>query len=172
MVGAFAVGKTALIERYVHSIFSDRYLSTVGVKISKRECRIDDATLTLMLWDMEGKGEYCEINAGYLRGAMGFFLVADGTRRETLDAALQLRRFALDIVGSVPHFLLLNKADIEPKWEIKDEDILRAEAQGVRILRTSAKEGYGVDEAFELLARDILLLHTESSDPSNNGEKY
>ena len=153
-------------------IFSDRYLSTIGVKISKRECRGDDTTLTLVLWDMEGHGEYCEINAGYLRGAMGFFLVEDGTRKETLATALQLRRFALDIVGPVPHFLLLNKADIEPQWQITDEDVSRVEAQGVRVLRTSAKEGYGVEEAFAQLGRDTLLTHVEPQDPSGNGEKY
>ncbi len=156
MIGPFSVGKTALVEQYVHSIFSDRYLSTVGVKISKKECRVNDQAVSLVLWDMEGRGEYSEINASYLRGAMGFFLVADGTRRETLDTVLLLRLLALDIVGNIPHFLLLNKVDLQSEWAVTDEDIARIELQGVQVLKTSAKTGSGVEDAFIRLAKAML----------------
>jgi len=156
MIGAFAVGKTALVEQYVHSIFSNRYLSTVGVKISKRECRVGEQNVNLMLWDMEGKDEYNEINALYLRGAMGFFLVADGTRKDTLNTALLIRLLALDMAGSVPHYLLLNKADLLPAWQVTEEDITHLEQQGLSVLKTSAKTGEGVEEAFSNLAAAML----------------
>ena len=156
MVGSFAVGKTALVERYVHSIFSDRYLSTVGVKISKKNCLVDGKDVSLVLWDMEGKGEYSEINVSYLRGAMGFFIVADGTRKETLGTAAMLRMLALDIAGNVPYFLLLNKIDIRADWTVGEEDIAQLEQQGVQVLYTSAKTGEGVENAFMQLAKAML----------------
>jgi signal recognition particle receptor subunit beta len=87
----------------------------------------------------------------YLRGAMGFFTVADGTRRETLNMALHLRKLALDVAGDVPHILLVNKADLT--WEISDDQLAALEASGVPIIKTSAKTGHAVEEAFTSLAR-------------------
>ena len=156
MVGAYAVGKTSLIEQYVRSIFSNRYLSTVGVKISKRVCCVGEQDVNLMLWDMEGKDEYNEINASYLRGAMGFFLVADGTRKDTLNTALLIRLLALDAAGNIPHYLLLNKADLLSEWQVTEEDIAHLELQGLQVLKTSAKTGEGVEEAFNGLAKAML----------------
>jgi small GTP-binding protein len=156
MVGAFAVGKTSLVEQYVRSVFSDRYLSTVGVKISKKECRVGDQGVNLVLWDMEGKDEHNEVNVSYLRGAMGFFLVADGTRKDTLNTALLIRLLVLDAVGGVPHYLLLNKADMLPDWQVTEDDIARLELQGLQVLKTSAKTGEGVEDAFVRLAGAML----------------
>jgi small GTP-binding protein len=158
MLGAFAVGKTALVEQYVRSIFSNRYLSTVGVKISKKECRVGEQDVNLVLWDMEGKNEYNEINAFYLRGAMGFFLVADGTRKETLDAALLIRMVVLDAVGNVPHYLVLNKADLRSDWQVTEDDVTHLEQQGLQVLKTSAKTGQGVEDAFIRLTDAMLRV--------------
>lgn len=157
MLGAFSVGKTSLVEQYVHSVFSNKYLSTVGVKISKREVKVDGEDVSLVLWDMEGQDIYADINMAYLRGAMGFFVVGDGTRMETLEIALTIRTLAINMVGQVPSYLILNKADLVEHWEITPEMLAGLEEKGIRIIRTSAKTGMGVAEAFESLARDMLL---------------
>lgn len=157
MLGSFAVGKTSLVQRFVHSIFSDRYLSTLGVKISKKELDLDGSALTMVLWDLEGKDQYTEVNTSYLNGASGFFVVADGTRRETLDIALDLRNKALaKVPGQVPHILLLNKADLKAAWEISQEDIRGIAAGGLPIIETSALSGQGVEQAFTELGRAVL----------------
>ncbi len=156
MLGAFSVGKTSLVEQYVHSIFSNKYLSTVGVKISKKSFNIDGSDLTMVLWDMEGQDIYASVNMSYLRGAMGFFVVADGTRLETLDIALSTREAALGKVGNVPNYLIINKSDLISEWEITEGKLAVLEESGVKVLRTSAKEGLAVNAAFEALARDML----------------
>ena len=156
MLGSYAVGKTALVQRYVHSIFADRYLSTVGVKISKKVVSLGERNMILVLWDLEGKDDYVDVKINYLRGSMGFFVVADGTRRETLDTALSLRSLALDLIGPVPHALLVNKVDLQPSWEISELDLQRVEQQGVQLFKTSAKLGLAVDEAFTALAGAML----------------
>jgi small GTP-binding protein len=154
MIGAFSVGKSALVERFVHSIFSDRYLSTVGVKISKKIVRLDGDDMTIVLWDMEGKDDFADVNLSYLRGAMGFFAVADGSRKETLNMALHLRKLALETAGEVPYVVLINKADLD--WEISEDQIAALEASGVPVIRTSAKTGQAVEEAFLSMARAML----------------
>jgi len=155
VLGSLSVGKTSLVEQYVNSIFSDKYLSTVGVKISKKNVNIDGVDVSLVLWDMEGKDEYTDINMLYLRGAMGFFVVADLTRLDTFEAALKIRQIVLNLLGEdVPNMLLLNKSDL-PDWEVDNKRVEEALASGIKILRTSAKMKIAVDEAFEALARDM-----------------
>jgi len=157
LLGAFCVGKTALVQKYVYSIFSDKYLSSVGVKISKKALTIDEIDMTLVLWDMEGKDLYGDVNVLYLRGVMGYFLVVDGKRRDTLQVALELRDIALSIAGpQVPHYILLNKADLESEWEISNDDLEMLRAQGIPFLKTSAKTGHGVEEAFVELTKSML----------------
>ncbi len=156
MLGGFSVGKTSLVDRYVHSLFSDNYLSTVGVKISKKVLAVDGIDVTLVLWDMEGKDIYTNVNLAYLRGAMGFFVVVDGTRKETLEMAISLREAALNIAGNVPSCLLVNKADLLDEWEVTEGMLVPLAEQGMTILHTSAKTGTGVEEAFALLTRKML----------------
>jgi len=156
MLGAFSVGKTSLVEQYVHSVFCDKYLSTVGVKICKKTLVLDDQKVTLVLWDMEGRDIYTDVNINYLRGVMGFFIVADGTRSETLHMALELRGLVLDKMGKVPNALLVNKADLADRWEITEDMLAQATAAGIATFRTSAKTGQSVEEAFRFLTKAML----------------
>ena len=81
MVGVYGTGKTSLVRQFVHAKFSEKYLSTVGVKIDRKPVRAADQDVNLLLWDLEGRDEVQDINTSYLRGAAGIFYVVDGTRR-------------------------------------------------------------------------------------------
>ena len=156
MLGAYAVGKTSLVARYVHSIFSDKYLTTVGVKIEKRTVDLGDRQVNLVIWDLYGDDAFQRLRMSYLRGSAGYLLVVDGTRRETLDTALGLDDTVEHEIGRVPRLLVLNKADLEPSWELDAGDLADLSARGWRVIRTSAKTGAGVDETFETLARLVV----------------
>jgi small GTP-binding protein len=156
MLGAFAVGKTSLVSRYVNSIFSDKYHSTVGVKIDKKAMSVDGHDVTLMLWDIAGQDDFQSVQPSQLRGMSGYLLVADGTRRGTLEVARQLHVKATQAVGEVPFILLLNKSDLAAQWEIDEPVFIKLVDQGWRVIRTSAKSGDGVENAFELLARAVV----------------
>ena len=156
MLGAFAVGKTSLVSRYVSSLFSEKYLSTVGVKIDKKQVTVDGRDATLMLWDIYGQDDYQNIQASQLRGMSGYLLVVDGTRSATLEIARQLQQKATSVVGPVPFILLLNKADLASQWEIDESAFFKLVEQGWRVVRTSAKTGEGVEQAFTLLAKAML----------------
>ncbi|HEX5215853.1 MAG TPA: Rab family GTPase [Vicinamibacterales bacterium] len=156
MLGGFAVGKTSLVARYVSSIFSDKYLSTVGVKIDKKQLNVDGKDVTMMLWDIYGQDDFQTVQPSQLRGMSGYLLVVDGTRRATLETARQLQAKATEAVGPVPFILLLNKLDLAAQWEIDEPAFFKLVEDGWRVVRTSAKTGEGVEEAFELLARAML----------------
>lgn len=156
MVGVFATGKTSLVQRLVYSIFSQKYHSTVGVKVDRKEVAIDGGTVTLLLWDIEGRTAEQDVPASYLRGAHGVLYVVDGTRRETLDELASLQETVRGAVGAVPSVVALNKADLTSEWKIgrKDEEALRK--RSLHFITTSAKTGEGVDSVFEWLARATL----------------
>ena len=156
MLGGFAVGKTSLVARFVHSIFSDRYRTTIGVKIDKKLVRAGEEELSLILWDIHGDDEFQRVRPTYLRGAHGYLLVADGTRAVTLEQARELQRLAESTVGDVPFRLLLNKADLAHEWEVNTPVLTELEQSGWQIIRTSAKSGAGVEEAFASLASALV----------------
>ena len=153
MIGAYAVGKTSLVRRFVSASFDERYQTTVGVTLEKKTLQVDGKDVMLMIWDIEGEDDFAKIRQSHLRGASGFFLVADGCRRATLDVALDLKRRMGD---AAPLILLINKEDRRPEWEIDPEEIERLERDGWTVLLTSAKTGARVEEAFLSLARQML----------------
>ena len=155
MLGGFGVGKTSLVARFVSSIFSDKYLTTVGVKIDKKAVNVGSEDMTLMLWDIYGQDDFQTVRESYLRGASGYLLVADGTRHATLDIARALQQKAESVIGGVPFLLLLNKADLNAQWQIDEQALRKLVDKGWRIVKTSAKTGEGVDDAFAKLAREM-----------------
>ena len=154
MLGGFAVGKTSLVSRFVSSIFSDAYLTTVGVKIHKKTVAAAGNDMDLIIWDLYGEDEFQKMRTSYLRGAAGYLLVADVTRRATLDTALTLQALAEQTVGPVPFTLVLNKSDLAEKWDL-DEAVLAPLRKRWRVIQTSAKTGDRVENAFIDLARDM-----------------
>jgi small GTP-binding protein len=156
MLGASAVGKTSLVARFVHSIFSEKYLTTVGVKIDQKQIAVDGDDVTLMLWDMQGEDRFQKVQMSYLRGANGYFLVVDGTRRDTLDRALLLQKEAEAVAGDVPYSFIFNKSDLVDDWDVDDASMAELEARGIGVVRTSAKTGDHVDETFHALATRML----------------
>jgi GTPase SAR1 family protein len=110
----------------------------------------------MMVWDIEGRDDYLSLADSYLRGMSGFFLVADGTRPETLGDAWTIQRSMAGLFAEVPSVLLVNKADLGDHWLARDDDFAEFRTSGIEVLRTSAKDGSGVEESFELLGRRML----------------
>ena len=154
LLGAFGVGKTSLTRRFVDSIFSDAYLTTVGVKIDKKVVKVGATDVNLLIWDIAGEDEVSAVRTSYLRGAAGYLLVVDVTRAQTLEVARSIRDRVATEVGDIPFLCLLNKTDVA-EWDIGDARIEELELQGWTVLRTSAKTGEGVEIAFSDLARRI-----------------
>ena len=156
MLGGFAVGKTSLVARFVHSRFSEKYLTSIGVKVERKPVQVGSQEAVLMLWDIYGEDDFQKIRTSYLKGSHGFLLVVDGTRRATLEVALKLRQSAEEAAGPVPFILVLNKSDLEANWELDEVEVKALEAEGWPIVRTSAKSGIGVEETFLELARRMV----------------
>jgi small GTP-binding protein len=156
MLGSFSVGKTSLVRRFVESIFSDAYQTSIGVKIDKKVVRAGNEDVTLVLWDIHGEDVYQKIRMSYLRGMSGYLLVVDGTRRQTLEDALALNERVIQEAGKVPAILVINKSDLADKWEIDAMRESELTAAGWNVLRASAKTGDSVEEVFSKLTAAML----------------
>jgi hypothetical protein len=152
MLGGFSVGKTSLVKRFVESVFSETYLTTVGVKIDKKTVELSDRTVNLILWDLAGEDDISSLRMSYLRGSAGYVFVADGTRPSTLEVALSLGQRAETDFGPLPSVLLLNKNDLREQWTLPDEKVAGLRQSGWWVQTTSARTGEGVDDAFRTLA--------------------
>ncbi len=155
MLGSFAVGKTSLVRRFVESIYSDKYHTTVGVKVDKKVVAVGADQITLLLWDLEGAETEHDLRKSYLRGAAGYLLVADGTRADTLDKAVTLQSRAQETIGAVPFLLLLNKSDLIATWSLDRNQLEVLKQRDWEVMDTSAKTGSGVEEAFLILAQKV-----------------
>lgn len=166
LVGDFGVGKTSLIRQFVDRQFSDQYLSTVGVKISRKLVSMSDATqemkqLQLIVWDIEGSTRFKAIAPTYLQGAKGAVIVADVTREssiQNLEDHVQLFR---SVCPKSSLIIALNKIDLMEDNE--REGIFQGISTKfsnlkIPIYTTSAKTGENVDKIFQSLAIQMLVL--------------
>lgn len=152
MLGAFAVGKTSLVERFVKGNYSPKYQTTVGVKLNWRTVKTGDREIKLIIWDLAGEDEFQKVKLSNLQGSHGYLLVADGTRSATVETARMLQQRTVETLGPVPFVLILNKIDLTDQWEVDDRAVADMTGAGWEVIRSSAKTGSGVEEAFSRLA--------------------
>lgn len=158
MLGYAGVGKTSLVSRYVYSLFSEKYLTTIGVKVDKKIVNVNSSDVTLILWDIEGEDKHTKHKSYYLKGASGFILVADITRQHSLDEAIELKQRLDTEHSGVPVCLAINKNDLMGVREITEESIKALVDEGWNVVYTSAKTGDGVEQMFYGLTEQMLQV--------------
>lgn len=156
MLGSFSVGKTSLVRRYVDSLFSENYVTTIGVKIDKKNISVNDIDLALILWDVYGEDNYKSVLPSYLRGMAAYILVIDPSRPETFDSAKHLYSLVVETLGPTRFVLVLNKSDIKSDWEINHTILNELNEVAFATIETSAKKDIGVDEVFQTIASFLV----------------
>ncbi|MFN8454876.1 MAG: Rab family GTPase [Anaerolineae bacterium] len=161
LLGDFAVGKTSLVRRFVYNLFSDKYLSTIGVNVSRKTVAVqqadDVAELTMMLWDLAANAEFDQMQASYLRGAAGAIVVCDLTRPETLSSVKTHAQNLRDTSAKAHLILAANKADLVDQHQVTPAEVEAvAAALEVPFYFTSAKNGTQVEDIFRHLGRLLL----------------
>lgn len=158
MLGDFAVGKTSLVRQFVEGKFDERYLSSIGVKVSRRVVDLPQSPpMHLLIWDLAGGEDFNGPQSNYLHGAAGTLLVCDVTRESTLSA---LQNYGAHLRSLNPHSTLIiagNKADLASQIQVTDEKLFNFSLSfSATWFSTSAKTGEGVETAFVNLAGLLL----------------
>ncbi len=158
MVGDFAVGKTSLVRRFVYDEFSDTYLTTIGVKVTKKEVIINESVKAdLLLWDIAGGDKFTKISSEYIKGSSAGIIVADLTRKNTIENISEHADLLQSVDPGINLFVALNKSDLVEnsgeqlalaKKNLKEKNINS-------IIATSAKDGLNIDNLFNELSLAI-----------------
>ena len=164
LVGEAAVGKTSLVRRYVLDQFEDKYITTLGAKVSKKELAFDlpdkdvRVQMDMTIWDIMGEKGFRELlKDAYFYGANGILAVADLTRRKTLDELDDWVDGVMRVCGRVPTVIAVNKADLVNQAQFDEKQVDQfAKAFDSQYVYTSAKTGQNVEEGFRLLGEAIL----------------
>ena len=153
LLGKFGVGKTSLIKKWVYQKFGEEYLTTIGVKVDKKQINIHGLTLTMLIWDIAGPTPNQKIPQGYMMGSHGVLLVFDLSRPSSYEDLQDEIAAVRDYLPEVPIQPVGNKVDLLAKSSIRDvEESLPLE----NVIYTSAKTGENVNVAFQSLGEAIL----------------
>jgi small GTP-binding protein len=155
LLGATGVGKTSLVKQFVDGMFSEKYLTTIGVKVDKKLVETAKGEVQLMIWDIEGIDRYCGFQAKYLRGASAYIIVTDSTRSQSLVEGLEIHQMAQE-VSDVPAILAINKNDLGVAWHWTKEELNGYSKEFDSCFTTSAKTGNNVEALFLRLAQMVL----------------
>jgi small GTP-binding protein len=155
LLGDYSVGKTSLVRRFVEGQFDDKYLSTIGVRISRRTMMRGDKEINLLIWDLAGAQEF-NTQSSYLVGVTAALIVCDLTRQETLSSYAKYAQQVWAINRAAPLIFVGNKMDMTNARVITDAE-LHASSELLRgdYMLTSAKTGQGVEAAFDRLTDRI-----------------
>lgn len=153
MLGAFGVGKTSLVRRFVSNEFSEDYVSTLGVRIEKRSLEVSNQEVELLVWDIAGDDEFLRMRSSYLRGSSGILMVADATREWTTDKLVELKKEGDAYLSDIPWHVLVNKSD-KPQAPGLEQKLRDHGFQNA--CRTSAKTGENVAEVFTTLTNEVI----------------
>ena len=153
LVGHFGVGKSSLVRRFVQNTFSDSYIVTIGVHILKKEIKVKELDLTLIIWDIEGKDDIQKVRSSYLLGTSGFIYVIDPTRPQTFE------RFNDEIDFIKTNFPIAQIVSVANKTDIIDIEefkILLAERKINIDHFASAKIGTEVENVFQNIGMKMI----------------
>lgn len=152
LLGASGVGKTSLVKQFVEGIFSEKYLTSIGVKVDKKVVELLDQHIQLMIWDIEGVDRYCGFQSKYLRGASAYAVITDRTRSQSLIEGLEIHNMARQVTDA-PAILVINKTDLDVAWHWSEKEINNYKQEFEACFMTSAKTGAEVENMFKAIAK-------------------
>ena len=153
LTGSFGVGKTSLFNRFIFSRFSDKYLTTIGVKVNKKTLNINGRELSMLVWDIAGEVAQDKVPTSYFLGASGVLYVFDLTRPSTFENIEEDLDYLQELIPDSVIRIVGNKLDL-----VDDNDLeeVRSKIRRPWDILTSAKTGEHVDELFHELGAALL----------------
>eukprot|EP00727_Mastigamoeba_balamuthi_P007118 m51a1_g3026 putative ras gtpase (210) ;mRNA; f:879255-880303 len=166
VVGAGAVGKSALTVQFVQSHFIDEYDPTIEDSYRKQVVIDDAPACVLDILDTAGQDEYSAMRDHYMRTGQGFLVVYSVGSRRTFQEVTAFREQIMRVKDTVAPAIVLvgNKIDLP----VTEREVTTAEGKALAtqykcpFIETSAKTRINVDEAYYEVVREVLRREREA----------
>ena len=158
LIGDTCVGKSCILVRFSDDVFSENYVTTIGVDFRFKTMIIKNKIAKIQIWDTAGQERYRSITTAYYRGAAAIIICCDSTNK---DSFYNLNNWIDEIAKytdrDVDKLILMNKCDLVENRQIDKSEISKFEKEnGVKIMEVSAKTGDGIDKAFEFIIEKLI----------------
>jgi len=165
--GDGAVGKTSMVHRFVENEFAKDYKSTIGTSIMKKECSFEDlgSSVRFVIWDLAGQSQFKRVRQSYLSNAETGILVYDVTNRKSFENIQNWYDETKNASPSISLILVGNKIDLENERVVtpqEGEDL--SLKLGLSYIETSAKTGENINDAFKMLALQMINRYVVTED--------
>lgn len=154
LFGDSQVGKTSVVERFIHDKFEESYISTLGYNVYEKQIPYKDSVISLMIWDIGGQEKFRDLRKRYAEGAHVAFIMFDISNKESFLNVNVWRKDLEEFAGKAPFILIGNKMDLDSNRQVSKADAqkIASELGALEFFETSAKTGAGVENAFKILA--------------------
>jgi len=167
IIGNAGVGKSSILVRFADNIFTQSYITTIGVDFKIRTIEVEGKKIKLQIWDTAGQERFRTITATYYRGAHGVVVVYDLTDAESFTGVQKWINEIQNHCEDVPRVLVGNKVDSPNRVVEKNDAEMYAQQQNIKYFETSAKSNIGVEEMFTEITRQALHQKVQSSAPAS-----
>ncbi|XP_076241368.1 ras-related protein Rab-24 isoform X2 [Calliopsis andreniformis] len=151
LVGNAAVGKTSLVERFVHERFNENlsYQNTIGAAYAAKQIQLDGKKLVMGIWDTAGCERYDAMVKIFYRGAKAAIVCYDITNSTTFQKVKAWVRELRSVEEGCKVYICATKSDILEHGAVPSPDINIVETYTAGIQAkffiTSSKTGENVD---------------------------
>ncbi|MCB9209650.1 MAG: GTP-binding protein [Ignavibacteriales bacterium] len=162
LLGLYGVGKTSLVRQFVYNKFEEKYLSTIGVNISKKSIELtndfnENILLEFFIWDIANIEKFDTVTQSYLSGAHGAIVVSDILRESIIPQTIEYTNKFLEINNNSKIILVGNKFDLADKNSFdSDNYISKLSSLNLPFYFTSAKTGENVENVFHSLGKSLI----------------
>ncbi|XP_065897393.1 ras-related protein Rab-10-like [Dysidea avara] len=163
LVGDGMVGKSSLLSRYTDNVFSQVYMSTIGIDIKTKNIEVNGKRVQLQMWDAAVQERFQQIIRPFFKGAAGIMFVYDITNEHSFKRLCQWMNDFREVVPNAVLMVVGNKCDLENARVVSTEQGQSfADEHGCKFIETSASDNVNVNEMVMGIAEAILLKREDS----------
>ena len=158
IIGDINVGKTSILSRFRYGSFESDYMPTLGIDFFSKNLFFEDKTIRLILWDTAGQERFRSLIPSYLKNADCIIIVFDITNKESF---LSLNKWLTDAKNNASentiYVICGNKIDLKERRTVNENEINEyiEKNTGVIYMECSAKNGQGIKDLFNVIAKNL-----------------
>ena len=180
LVGNASTGKTSIVDRYIKNIFINKKEATIAPNSLSKLIRKNNVIYRLHIWDIPGQDKSPALTSVFCKDSHGIIFCCDAlveqSRNDILTWIKSIKEF-IDI-SDLPMIIMENKCDLLGDENDYDKGIeeLKSFSDNNNFLgafRTSALNGYNVENAINFLVDDIInkIENNQSNNAHNTSIK-